>query len=99
MSALKRYARVSAASNTVILQRTAGQGPARLHGVVGTFPAGSVARIDDSHSFTEGVLNINAAGSNTVGHFGANVTNLDIGINTGIVVAVSSNAQVTIVYE
>lgn len=88
------YAPISATSNTVVVRR-----PTVLHGVVGTFPAGAVARIDDAHSFAQGVLNVNAVSSNTVGHFGEAVTGLGIGINSGIVVSATSNARVTVVYE
>jgi hypothetical protein len=88
------YTRISATSNTVVQTRMG-----RLQAVVGTFPTGSIVRIDDAHSFNAGVLNINAASSNTIGHFSANVTDLGIGVNTGLVVSVSSNAQITIVHE
>lgn len=89
-----RYAAISATSNTVLLTA-----PGTLYGIVGTFPAGSVVRVDDSHRFPQGVLDINARSSNTVGHFGSSTTGLGIGLNTGLVVAVSSNASVTVEYE
>lgn len=89
-----RYAFISATSNTVV-QRV----PGALHGVFGNFPSGSIARIDDAHSFPQGVLDINAASSNTVARIGAPVTGLDIGLNSGLVIAVSSNAAVTVAYD
>jgi len=89
------YTYISATSNTVV-KRNIG----KLFSITGNFPAGSIARVDDSQSFPQGVLDINAVSSNTVGKFGANTTfGQGLGINSGIVVAVSSNAAVTIEYE
>lgn len=88
------YVAISTPSNQVVLQR-----PGTLYSVTGTFPAGATVRVDDAHSFNQGVLNINASSSNTVGHFGGTTTGLGIGLNTGLVVAVSSNAAVTVEYE
>ena len=89
------YKFISAPSNTVVKQ-----GYGILHSITGTFPSGGTVRIDDSHSFGQGVLNINASSSNTVGIFGGSTTfGQGLGLNTGLVVAVSSNASITIEYE
>lgn len=88
------YKYISAPSNTVVKT-----GYGRLYSITGNFPSGSVVRVDDAHTFNQGVLDINAASSNTVGRFGANTRFEGLGVNTGIVVAVSSNAAVTIEYE
>jgi hypothetical protein len=88
------YAYISATSNTVV--KTA---PGTLYGVIGNFPAGTLVRVDDSHSFAQGVLNINAVSSNTITTMGSQATDIGIGFNTGLVVAVSSNAKITVVYE
>lgn len=89
-----KYAYISATSNTVV--RT---GPGTLYGVLGTFNAGTVVRIDDTHRFTAGVLDLNAVGSNTVAAFTAQTTGLAIGLDTGLAVAVGSNSKITIEYE
>lgn len=90
-----KYAYVSAASNQVISTQSGS-----LYSITGTFPAGSLVRVDDTHSFAQGILNINARSSNTVGAFSASTTfDGGLGINTGIVVAASSNASVTVEYE
>lgn len=94
MSERKQYTFISATSNTMVTQR-----PTRLHGVIGFFPAGGSVRIDDSHRFPQGTLNINSASSNTLGYISGQVTELDILANVGLVVAVTSNAQVTIIHE
>ena len=90
-----RYAYISAPSNTVLSTRAG-----TLYSITGTFPAGSIVRVDDTHSFAQGVLDINAKSSNTVGAFSAaTVFGQGLGLNTGLVVAVSSNAAVTVEYE
>lgn len=89
-----QYKFISAPSNTVVKT-----GYGKLYSITGNFPAGSIVRVDDAHSFNQGVLNINATSSNTVGQFAASTNFEGLGINTGIVVAVSSNAAVTIEYE
>lgn len=85
---------ISAPSNTVVKT-----GYGRLYSITGTFPSGSIVRVDDTHSFGQGVLNINATSSNTIGKFNANTKFEGLGVNTGIVVAVSSNADVTIEFD
>lgn len=91
-----KYAYISAPSNTVVKT-----GPGRLYSVTGTFLAGTIVRADDTHRFGQGVLDINAVSSNTIGAFGGTTTfsPLGIGFDTGLAVAVSSNAKVTIEYE
>jgi hypothetical protein len=59
-----------------------------------------VVRIDDAHSFGQGVLDINASTSNTVGRFVNGSLERGIGLNSGMVVAYSSNtAGLTVEYE
>lgn len=90
-----RYKYISSTSNTVV--RT---GPGTLYSISGTFPSGAAVRIDDAHTFGQGVLDINAKSSNSVGLFSASTVFVrGIGIDVGIAVAVSSNAAVTIEYE
>ena len=89
-----RYAFISATSNTVVATK-----PSTLYSITGTFPAGAAVRVDDSHTFAQGVLDINATSSNTVGRFVQTTFGRGLGLNTGLVVAVSSNAAVTVEYE
>lgn len=90
-----RYAYISNTSNTVVKAAFG-----TIYSITGTFPAGALVRVDDTHSFAAGVLDINAKSSNTVGAFSAaTVFTNGIGLNTGLVVAVSSNASITIEYE
>ena len=89
-----KYVYLSSGSNNVAVT-----GSGSLYGLHGVLAAGGTVRIDDAHSFNQGVLDINATGSNTVGRFGIGVTN-GIGFNTGLVVAFTSNtAGVTVEYE
>lgn len=89
-----KYAYISATSNTVV-KAAAGT----LYGITGTAPAGTLVRIDDTHRFGQGVLDINAVSSNTVGAFAVPSYFDGLAVDTGIAVAVSSNAKVTIEYE
>lgn len=89
-----KYALITATSNTVV-QR----GASTLYGVVGTFVSGTVVRIDDTHRFTQGVLDINAVGSNTVAAFTGAQVGMSLGLENGIAVAVSSNSRITLEYE
>ena len=89
-----KYAFLSSGSNNVVKADVAS-----LYGFHGVLPAGGTIRVDDAHSFNQGVLDINAVGSNTVGRFGIGITN-GIGLNTGLVVAFSSNTSgITVEYE
>lgn len=89
------YAYISVPSNTVLLTR-----PGTLNSVIlGANSAGATVRIDDAHRFQQGTVSPSATSSNTIGLFTASITDLHIGFNTGLVVAVSSNASVTVGYE
>lgn len=94
MSGRAQYTYISATSNQVVRTR-----PGKLLGVVGGFAGGGQVYINDAHTFGQGVLNHNAVSSNTVGKFTAPVTGLDIGLNVGLAVSVTSNATITIVHE
>lgn len=90
-----KYKYISVPSNTVV-----STAPGTLYSISGTFPAGAIVRVDDSHSFAQGVLDVNAKSSNTVGAFSsATRFGIGIGLDTGLVVSVSSNAAVTIEYQ
>ena len=89
-----RYHYVSAPSNTVVKA-----GPGSLYSITGTWPAGAMARVDDTHRFGQGVLDVNARSSNTIGAFSANTVFVGLGFSTGLAVAVSSNASVTVEME
>jgi hypothetical protein len=92
---MSRYAYISATSNTVVKT-----GPGKLYSINGTFPTDSVVRIDDTHRFAQGILDINAVSSNTVTVVkGATNFTIGVGLDTGLVVAVSSNAKVTLEYD
>lgn len=89
------YAYISTPSNTVL--RTI---PGTLYAVlIGANSAGGTVRLDDTHRFQAGTVSASATSSNTIGLFTSSVSDLGIGFNTGLVVAVSSNASVTIEYE
>lgn len=91
------YAYLSSGSNNVVLRQKG-----TLYGVYGSLATGGLLRIDDAHSFPQGVLNLNAAGgSNTVLHTDE-TGNLypGIGLNAGLVVAFTSNTTgITVAYE
>lgn len=90
-----RYAYISATSNTVVSTT-----PGSLYSITGNFPSGTIVRIDDTHRFGQGVLDINAVSSNTIGAYGAStVFGQGLGYATGLAVAVSSNAKITIEYD
>lgn len=90
-----RYAYISATSNTVVQT-----GVSTLYSVTGTFQSGTIVRVDDAPRFNQGVLDINAVGSNTVGVFGTSTTFArGLGLSNGLVVAVSSNGKVVVEYE
>ena len=89
-----RYAFLSAGSNNVIATR-----PITLYSVHGT---GGVVRIDDAHRFPQGVLDLNASSSNTVGHFTPPTVFAEgLGLDTGLVAAfaTASNSGITIEWE
>ena len=92
-----RYSYLSSGSNNVL--KTAS---GTLYGVYGSLAAGGLLRVDDSHSFPQGVLNLNAAGgSNTILHTDE-TGNLypGIGFDTGLVVAFTSNTTgITVAWE
>jgi hypothetical protein len=92
-----KYAYLSSGSNNVVVQA-----PGTLYGVYGSLAAGGLVRIDDSHSFPQGSLNLNTAGgSNTILHTDE-TGNLfpGIGFNAGLVVAFTSNTTgITVAYE
>ena len=89
------YKYISATSNTVVKT-----GYGTIYSITGNFPTGTIVRVDDAHSFNHGVLDLNATSSNTIGRYGSNTTfGVGLGLNTGLVVAVSSNASITVEYE
>jgi len=94
MSGRATYKYISAASNTVV---KAGLGT--LYSITGNFPSGTLVRVDDTHRFQQGVLDINAVSSNTIGVFGGTTTFGEGILFTGLAVAVSSNAKITVEYE
>ncbi len=85
---------LSSGSNNVVLRA-----PGTLYGVY--FAGTGAVRIDDSHSFAQGALDLNATSSNTLGRFANGAIVPGIGFNTGLVAAfaTSSNTGVTVVYE
>ena len=89
------YAYLASGSNNVI-KASAGT----LYGV---YTAGTgLVRFDDTHSFAQGVLNLNSASSNTIGYFPSGDLSRGIGFNTGLVAAfatASNTAGVTVEYE
>jgi hypothetical protein len=88
------YVFLSSGSNNVVKRA-----PGSLYGLHGVLAAGGSIRIDDAHSFNQGVLDLNAVGSNTMGRFGIGLVD-GIGFDSGLVVAFSSNtAGVTVEYE
>ena len=89
-----RYTYISATSNTVVTTS-----PGTLYGIHGSFIAGTIVRIDDTDTFAQGVLNINAVSSNTIGAFGSERSAMAIGFNEGLAVAVGSNSKITIEWE
>ena len=86
----------SSGSNTV-----AKRGMGTLWSISHSGIAGTVVRVDDAHSFNQGVLNLNATSSNTIGRFGDANTQFPngIGFNSGLVFAASSNSTVTVEFE
>ena len=89
-----RYAFLSSGSNNVVKADVA-----TLYGLHGVLAAGGTIRVDDTHSFNQGVLDLNATGSNTIGRFGIGLID-GIGLNSGLVVAFSSNTSgITVEYE
>jgi len=91
------YSVSSVGSNTV-----AKRAPGSLYSITTSGVAGSIVRIDDAHSFNQGVLDINASSSNTIGRFLGSVNTVfgkGIGFNTGLDFAASSNSTVTLEYE
>lgn len=90
-----KYAFLSSGSNNVVVTT-----PGTLYGIHGAITAGSFVRVDDAHSFPQGVLNLNASSSNTIGHLAIGSLYPGIGFNAGLVVAFASNSGgLTVVYE
>lgn len=91
-----KYAYLASGSNNVVKT-----GPGTLYGIHGVLNSGGQVRIDDSHSFPQGVLNINATSSNTIGLFSTTGSiTPGIAFDTGLAVAFSSNTLgLTIQYE
>lgn len=90
-----QYTMTSTPSNQVVLTR-----PGRLHGILlQAVPAGATIRVDDTVRFAQGTVSAVSTGSNTVGLFTSSIAGLDIGLNTGLVVALSSNGVATLIYE
>ena len=89
------YAYLSSGSNNVVKRA-----PGTLYGV---YTAGTgLVRFDDTHSFGQGVLNLNSASSNTIGYFPSGDLGRGIGFNAGLVAAfstASNTAGVTVEYE
>lgn len=87
------FAYLASGSNNVV-SRT----PGTLYSISGS---GGYVRVHDAHTFAQGVLDMNAASSNTVGVFSVPTTfGRGLGLNTGMVVAFSSNSLgVTVEYE
>ena len=97
-----RYTYISTGSNTTVKST-----PGTLYRVVGSHAAGGTVLVDDSAGGIGANPNFNSAAptSTLIGSFGtlATATVVDlgpgIGFNTGLTVAASSNAHVTVVYE
>lgn len=90
-----RYAYLASGSNNMVKQ-----GAGTLYGLYGVLAAGGSIRVDDSHRFPQGVLNLNATSSNTIGYFGTGPTAVGLGFDTGLVVAFTSNTSgITVEYE
>lgn len=92
-----KYAYLSSGSNNVVTRS-----PGTLYGVHGSLGTGGLVRIDDSHSFPQGGLQLNqSGGSNTILHSDETGSFYPgIGFNAGLVVAFTSNATgITVVYE
>lgn len=90
------YTYLANGSNNVVIRQ-----PGTLYSVTGTLGSGGSVRIDDAHSFPQGVFNMHSSSSNTVGFFTPPTTfGRGLGFNTGLVVAFSSNSLgVTVEYE
>ena len=90
-----RYKFISAGSNTSVKD-----GYGTLYRILSSNPSGGTIRVDDAIDLGA-APNLNATGSDTIVNHGA--AELDfgpgIGFNTGLTVAASSNAKLTIVYE
>lgn len=90
-----RYAFLASGSNNVVATT-----PGTLYGIQGAITAGSFVRVDDSHRFPQGVLNLNATSSNTLGQLPVGTYSPGIAFNTGLVVAFASNSGgLTVIYE
>ena len=93
------YSFLSSGSNNVVLTR-----PGTLYSIHTSGIGGGLVRLDDSHRFPQGVLNLHETAtlsSNTVGVFTGTVEFKEgIGLNTGLVVAYTSNtAGVLVEYQ
>jgi len=91
-----RYAFVALGSNTTVKS-----GPGTVYTIATTNPTGSNVRVEDSISLGQ-APDLNSGGSATIGLLGGGTFfNLGpgVGFNTGLTIAASSNARVSVVYE
>jgi hypothetical protein len=90
-----RYSHISSGSNSRVKS-----GAGTLYRIISSNPSGGTIRVDDSLDLGQSP-NLNASGSDTIVNASASVLDFGpgLGINAGIVVAASSNAKVTVVYE
>lgn len=89
-----RYAFVSTGSNTNVKAT-----PGVLYRVISSNPAGSVVRIEDGDMGT--TPNFNSSDSDTIAVSAGPVIDFGpgVGFNSKLIVAATSNARVTVVYE
>jgi len=90
-----KYAYISAGSNTTVKS-----GYGTLYRVLSNNPTGSTIVLDDSVSLGQ-TPNFNSATAGTIGNLGGALLDYGpgVGFNTGLTVAASSNARLTVVYE
>ena len=96
-----RYTHISAGSNTTVKT-----GYATLYGVHVAPQAGTIVRVDDDDDMGT-TPNLNASDTDTLVYSGTYANTAPafidlgpgVGINTGIVIAATSNAKLTIVWE
>lgn len=89
------YLFISAGSNTSVKD-----GPGTLYAILSNNPSGGTIRADDAIDLGT-TPNLNTTGAATIVNHGAAEIDFGpgIGFNTGLTVAASSNARVTVVYQ